>query len=185
MIADAWFAFGMNPLAIALAIVAATFVLEDAATVGAALLSATGAISLPLALGALVMGIFAGDLGLYGLGRAARSQAWARARIGDARIAQGRRWLNNRLFAALLAARFIPGTRLPTYAASGFLGVPFARFAAITAGAGVLWSGAIFAIVMALGAMALEMLGPWKWAIGAVLIVALLAAPRFVRRADV
>ena len=184
MISDAFFALGMSPLAIALGIVAVTFVLEDAATIGAALLATTGAISTPLALAALVTGIFAGDLGLYGLGRAARTQAWARAHIGEARIAQGRRWLDQRLVPALVAARFIPGSRLPTYAASGFLAVPFARFAAITAGAGVVWSGAVFAIVMAFGAMAFAALGPWKWLLGAALVGALFALPRLVRSRD-
>lgn len=185
MIGEGLFALGTNPLAIAAAIVAATFVLEDAATVGAALLSATGAISMPLAIGALVFGIFAGDLGLYGLGRAARTQAWARTRIGEARIAQGRRWLDNRLVAALLAARFIPGTRLPTYAASGFLGVSFARFAAVTAGAGAVWTGVIFAVVMSFGAATLAALGPWKWLIGAALVGILLFLPRIMRQTDV
>ncbi len=177
--------FGTSPFAIAFAIVIATFVLEDVATVGAALLATSGAISAPLAFAALTIGIFAGDLGLYGLGRAARTQAWARAHIGEMRIEQGGRWLEQRLVPALLVARFIPGSRLPTYAASGFLAVPFARFAAITAGAGVVWTGAVFAVTRVFGVAALAALGPWKWLIGAFLVAALLAIPRLMRSPDV
>jgi membrane protein DedA with SNARE-associated domain len=185
MTSDILLALGTNSWAIALAIILATFVLEDAASVGAALLSASGAISMPLAIGALVVGIFAGDLGLYALGRAARTQDWARARIGEARIVRGRRWLDQRLVPTLLAARFIPGSRLPTYAASGFLAVPFTRFVAVTAGASVLWIAIIFAIAMLFGAAALEFLGEWKWLIGAVLLMAVIFAPRLMESDDV
>ena len=179
------FALGMNPWAIALMIIAATFVLEDAASVGAALLAAAGAISTPLAIAALTIGIFAGDLGLYGLGRAARSQSWARARVGERQIERGRRWLQGRLVAALFAARFMPGARLPTYTASGFLKIPFAHFAAITLGAGALWTAAIFTVAAIFGAPVLYALGPWKWLLGALLLAVAILAPRLMRHRHV
>ena len=59
-------ALGSTPWAIAIAIVLATFVLEDVATIAAAFLAATGAVPPMVALSALFVGIFAGDLGLYG-----------------------------------------------------------------------------------------------------------------------
>lgn len=182
---EALLVLGMSPLAIALAIVLATFVLEDAAIIGAALLAASGMISVPLAFSALTLGIFVGDLGLYGLGRAARTHAWSRNRIGEHRIAQGRDWLGQRLVLSLLAARFIPGSRLPTYAASGFLAVPFSRFALVTGGAGIVWTGLVFGVTLMLGAPVLMALGPWKWLAGAVLLVTLIAIPRLLRSQDV
>lgn len=182
---DLVLALGTNPVALVTAIILTTFVLEDAASIGAALLASAGSISPPLAMAALVLGIFAGDLALYGLGYAARSQHWARKRIGDKHIERGRRWLNGRLLAALIVARFIPGARLPAYAASGYLRVPFARFAAITAGAGIVWTIAIFAVVMSVGPDALIALGAWKWLIGAALLVLLVAAPRLMEQTDV
>lgn len=174
---------GSNPVAIALAIVLATFVLEDVTTVGAALLAAGGVVEPPVALGALVFGIFVGDLGLYALGAVARTRSWARAWIGEARIARGRRWLKRRLVGALIGARFLPGFRLPVYTASGFLGVPFLSFAAITGGAGVVWTGFVFGVVFAFGAMAFDALGPWKWAMGAAVLLAVLAGPIIARKA--
>ncbi len=182
---DIVMSLGMNPIALVAAIILTTFVLEDAASIGAALLATAGALSAPLAMAALVVGIFAGDLGLYGLGYAARSQQWARKRIADKHIERGRRWLNRRLLTALIVARFIPGARLPAYAASGYLRVPFARFAAITAGAGIVWTIAVFGIVMSVGPDALIALGAWKWLIGAALLLLLLAAPRFTEQTDV
>lgn len=47
----------------------ATFVLEDAAAIGAGLLLAAGAISWPVAFGACFLGIWSGDAGLYALAR--------------------------------------------------------------------------------------------------------------------
>jgi membrane protein DedA with SNARE-associated domain len=185
MTSDVLLALGTNSWAIAVAIILATFVLEDAASIGAAFLSASGLIPMPLAICALVVGIFAGDLGLYALGRAARTQSWARARIGEARIARSRQWLEQRLVRTLLVARFIPGSRLPTYAASGFLAVPLGPFIAVTAGASVLWIAIIFSVATLFGAMALEFLGAWKWVIGAALLTALIFAPRLQEPDDV
>lgn len=53
------------------AIIVATFILEDAATILAAMQSAAGDLSIPVALGSLYVGIVLGDAGLYGLGRLA------------------------------------------------------------------------------------------------------------------
>jgi membrane protein DedA with SNARE-associated domain len=173
---------GSSPVAIAVAIILATFVLEDAATVAAALLAASGLIAPPLAFAALFIGIFGGDLGLYGLGAAARTQDWARRRIGDARIERGRAWLNQHLVAALVTARCVPGLRMPAYSTSGFLGVSFKAFAAITAGASLAWTAVAFGIVYAFGAAALTVIGPWIWAVGAVFIAALICGPYLLRR---
>jgi len=184
MSGDFLLSLGMNPITIAVMIFATTLVLEDAASVGAALLASMGLISVPLALGALSAGIFAGDLGLYGLGRLALTNEWARAHIGEARRARGQRWLENRLLPTLIAARFLPGARLPVYTASGYLKVPFALFAAITAGASLAWTGTIFLIVYLLGAAALELAEPWKWLIGALVLATAVIVPRVARSFD-
>ena len=69
-------AAGSKPLQAAI-IIGGTFILEDAATLLAAMQVATGFLSLPLALGALYAGIVLGDLGLYGLGWLSASHRWA------------------------------------------------------------------------------------------------------------
>lgn len=178
--ATALLALGSNPWAIALAIVLATFVLEDVATIAAAFLAATGQIAPWVALAALFVGIFAGDLGLYGLGAAARTRAWARNLIGEKRMAKGRTWLKRRYLTALIGARFMPGFRLPTYAASGFLRLPFWPFASVAAGAGVVWTTLIFSLVFFFGVMIVENLGVWRWALAAVLLTLILAGPTLV-----
>ncbi|MBN8900185.1 MAG: hypothetical protein J0H57_04055, partial [Rhodospirillales bacterium] len=54
---------GTSPFLQAAAIVLGTFILEDAATVGAAMQAQAGGIPIPLALGSLYVGIVLGDLG--------------------------------------------------------------------------------------------------------------------------
>jgi membrane protein DedA with SNARE-associated domain len=180
--ATALLALGSSPWAIALAIVLATFVLEDVATITAAFLAATGEIAAPIALAALFVGIFAGDLGLYGLGAAARTREWARNVIGERRMVKGRGWLKRRYIPALIGARFMPGFRLPTYAASGFLKLPFWSFAGVAAGAGFIWTTLIFGLVFFFGVMIVENLGVWRWALAAILLTLILAGPTLAER---
>ena len=175
-------ALGTNPWAIAAAIVLATFVLEDVATIAAAILAADALISPWAALGALIAGIFAGDLILYGLGAYARTHEWAKSLIGEKRMDKGRAWLKRRYVPALIGARFMPGLRLPTYTSSGFLGLPLAPFAGVAAGAGLIWTSAVFSLVYLFGAMTVEHLGIWRWSLAAVLLVCVLIAPYVIQR---
>ena len=181
-------ALGHNPWAIAVAIVLATFVLEDVATIAAALLAADGMIPPELALAALFAGIFAGDLMLYGIGAAARTRDWVRRLIGEQRILKGRQWLKRRYITALIGARFMPGLRLPTYTSSGFLGLPFWPFAGVAASAGIAWTSLVFSLVFFFGLMVVEHLGVWRWALAGVLLVLILAGPwiaeRFMPKAE-
>lgn len=180
--AELLLALGSNPWAIAVAIVIATFVLEDAATIAGALLAASGVIAPVAVLAALFTGIFAGDLGLYGLGAAARTRAWARRLIGERRMVKGRAWLKRRYIPALLGARFMPGFRLPTYSASGFLGLPFWPFAGVATCAGLVWTMIVFSLVYTFGLMIVENLGIWRWALAALLIALMLTGPIIAER---
>ena len=67
---------GTRPLLQALAIILGTFILEDAATVLAAMRAEEGAIPIWLALVSLYVGVVLGDLGLYALGRLSARIGW-------------------------------------------------------------------------------------------------------------
>lgn len=171
-----------NPVAVFAAIVVATFILEDAATVGAGLLAAEGLIHPGLGLGALYVGIMGGDLGLYGVGYAAAGRPWLRERIGMETLEKGRRWLDRRLILTLFGARSVPGLRLPTYTASGFVRVPFFRFALIAIVAASVWTTVFFGLVYVFGQAAAETLGAWSWVVGVVLLGLAIIVPRLVSR---
>jgi membrane protein DedA with SNARE-associated domain len=146
------------------AIILGTFVLEDAATVLAALRTNEGGLSVSLALGSLYVGIVLGDLGLYGLGRLAHRFAFLRRWFGPERAEMGRAWLDGHVFKVVLASRFLPGARLPTYTACGFLGCNLERFAIAAAFATLGWTSLLFTASRFAGHVILDHLGTWRWA---------------------
>jgi membrane protein DedA with SNARE-associated domain len=171
-----------NPLLEATTIIIGTFILEDAATLLAAMQVASGAVSLPVALGALYAGIVLGDLGLYGLGRLSARHPWAQRLVPRHRRDIGQDWVTQRLIWVVLVSRFTPGLRLPTYTSCGFLRVPFWRFALAAMVATLAWTTLLFFVSLKLGALMLHYLGPYRWVGMAVLLVVLILAGRAAAR---
>ena len=157
-------AAGTHPLSQAVAIMVGTFILEDAATVLAARQVPAGNIRPAVALAALYSGIVLGDLGLYGLGRLAALSSWINGLVSAERHSHGRRWISQRVFRVVLVSRFMPGARLPTYTACGFLGVSFTRFAVAAIVATSLWTSLLFVVSLRVGHLLMEHFGAWRWA---------------------
>jgi membrane protein DedA with SNARE-associated domain len=175
-------ALGSSTAAVVVAIIVTSFLMEDLATVGAAMLAAAGTISPALAASSLFIGIFLGDLSLYAAGAWARRNAWALRQIGPERLQRGRNWLQQRYVISLITARCLPGMRLPTFAASGFLNLPFSTFFAVLLLAGVAWTTVLFLIVYNLGVGVSEALGPWRWLAAAALVLLAIIGPQVTRR---
>lgn len=140
------------------AVMLGSLISEDAATLAAAALAASGMLPASWAWSAAFTGIWVGDLGLYGLGvlaaRGALRLPGLARHAGPERIARGRRWFRTQGPWALVFCRFIPGTRLPTYLAAGAMHYPLPRFARLTALLAALWISGIFLLVHLLGAAA-------------------------------
>lgn len=142
----------------------ATFVLEDVATVGAGLLLAAGQISWPSAFAACFLGIWLGDAGLYALARFA-GRGWferSRFRKFSDKVARSETWFAERGAPILIFSRFVPGARLPTYLAAGFLRVPAPRFLLITGAAAFVWTFIILLLAQTFGAQVAKWLGHYK-----------------------
>ena len=176
------------------AIIFLSLVSEDAATVSSALSIFGGPISWPLGFAVCFAGIWIGDLGLYSLarcfGRSVLQTRWVARFANSAAIERCERKFNARGSLALLASRFVPGTRLPTYLAAGFLSMPVTRFAFVTGLGALLWIGSIFAIAKVLGSQTLIWLSLFQGKIAAIgftafLLVATMFAFRAVSRAAV
>src|SRR5262245_2411685 len=175
------------------AIVLLSFVSEDAATISSALSMFGGPISWPLSFAACFAGIWLGDLGLYALarcfGRSVLQRRWMARFADEAAIERCQTRFNEHGLLTLLASRFIPGTRLPTYLAAGLLSMPVSRFALVTAFGAVLWIGGVFATAKLLGTQALLCLSFVQSKIGAIvfttvfLTTALLVFRRVARAA--
>lgn len=150
-----------------LAIVFGTFILEDAATVLAAMQASTGGIPIWLALVSLYVGIVAGDLGLYGLGRLCALVPWLYRMVGEKRIRRGQDWLHGkrrRVFKVVFVSRFLPGMRLPSYTACGFLGADISQFAFAAILAVLIWTSILFTISLHIGKLLMAHFGVWRWA---------------------
>ncbi len=140
----------------AVGIVLLTFVSEDFACIGAALLFGMGGLSWWVAWTSAFAGIWLGDALLYGFARGAgvrlRRWNWARRWLDSPRIRESEAWFRERGLAMLWLCRAIPGTRLPTYLAAGFVRLPVLPFLAVTGAAALLWTMAIFLAVSLVGA---------------------------------
>lgn len=136
----------MNP-GILFGLVAGTLVSEDLTSISAGLLARDGVIDLLPAIAACTAGVYAGDLGLWALGRVGGRRVlrwnWVRRRVDPVMLAGLGAHLDGRLALAVLASRVLPGSRLPMYLAFGISGRhPFA-FAAWSFVAVLLWTPAL------------------------------------------
>lgn len=136
--------------ALALSIFLATFIYEDGATLLAASLSASGSLDPRIGLLTTFLGIWVGDIGLYGLGssfgrRTAKSR-WLQKHLKPESLAKAEGWFREHGSFALVMSRAIPGSRLPLYVAAGALRLPVRLFAKTTAVCSAVWVSAIFAI---------------------------------------
>ena len=171
-----------QPLLQVLIVIVATFVLEDAATVITAIQVHLHTISIPVALGALYVGIIVGDVGLYALGAlAARwrpAQRWITIPSAQAQQA----WLSKNLFTVVFISRFVPGTRLPLYTACGFFHAGLPVFTAATFCATLLWTTALFLLSLHVGGALMTYLGAWRWVGVAGFVVMIILIGRLVAR---
>ena len=140
----------------------ATLVSEDLACIAAGVLAARGTLSFPAAVAACLVGILAGDLLLYLAGRTLGRAALARWPlswlVSPEAVERGEAWFARRGWGALLLARFVPGSRLPTYLAAGVLRYPAGAFSLWLLAAGAVWTPLLVGLAAALGTAAGDLL---------------------------
>lgn len=175
-------AAGAHPLFQAVSIIVGTFILEDAATVLAAMQVQDGRITWWLALVALYIGIVVGDIGLYGTGRLAAMWPWARRLIPEQDRGRGREWLEKHVFRVVFVSRFVPGARLPTYTSCGYLHARFSSFALAAVLATSVWTTLLFEISRHVGQALIDHLGAWRWAGAAIFAVMVVLVGRLAIR---
>ena len=118
-------AVGIALLVMLLLIAASTFVSEDLACIGTGLLVARGTIGFGAGTTACLVGIFLGDLWLFAMGRWLGRPTLGRFPLSwfvkESDVERASHWFRRRGAWLILATRFIPGTRLPTYFTAGVL----------------------------------------------------------------
>lgn len=171
-----------DPWLVAPAIILATFVHEDIATVATGMIVADGIVDANVALPALYTGIVLGDLGLYGLGRLIALNRFSGKLLNRKSFALSKAWLDRRLVLGVFVVRFLPGLRLSAYTAYGFFAMPLPRFVLSVLLAVSIWTTGLFYFSYVFGALTAQWLGYWRWpAIALALVVPLFMVRRLMR----
>ncbi len=139
----------------------APFVQEDAAVIGAASLSLASMGDSALIFLFVAIGLTASDLWKYWLGRAARTRAWAKRFAEKPAVAKAENLVREKLGATLMTVRFVPGTRIPLYVASGYFQAPWLQFAFWIAVSAIAYIAIAFALFHSVGAVAGEAAKVW------------------------
>ncbi|MEM7625184.1 MAG: alpha/beta fold hydrolase [Planctomycetota bacterium] len=176
---------GTNPWLAVGTIIGASYLLEDPTTITVGLLVRAGQLDPFLAVFAIFTGIFTGDLALYLIGRVfgRRALVWGPVskRLPVHHVEALGQWFDTKGWSAVLASRFIPGTRLPLYVAAGALGKKPGRFALWTCLAVMIWAPVMLVLVVVLGEAAaspFRMLFGDSWLALIAAIIALLMVVR-------
>lgn len=163
-----------------LALIVGTFVSEDLACISAGILVREGRLGYPTALTACAFGILLGDVGLWAVGRLSRSALgrWSFLKRHTERlpVEDMRRWLDEHAALAMIASRFLPGTRLPLYVSAGSIGMSFRRFAIWASIAVLAWTPVLVWLAATAGGAVLDertFRGPAGWVTRVILVGAL------------
>ena len=148
------------------------FVQEDAAVIGAAAASLSGAGPTGYIVMAILAGLVCSDAWKYLLGHMARSHAWAHRFAQKPGVSIAEKLVKNEFLQTMLTARFIPGTRIPTYIACGFFKAPYGKYVAVLTLTASLYIGVTFGLFHSLGAVIGEQAKFWLPAISITCLVA-------------
>jgi len=138
-----------------LSLMSATLVSEDLACIAAGLLIQRGQVEVSSAVLACTLGIFVGDVGLWATGRACGRTilTWPKIarRLQPSRFYEFRSWLERHAGWAIVASRFLPGSRLPLYVIAGIVELPGMVFAGWALLGTLLWTPALVLLTAIIG----------------------------------
>ena len=172
-----------SQILLSLVIVLCALVLEDLTIILVGVLAADGLIAIPLALFSLYVGVILGDIGFYSLGRLARTHPRLARYVEHDFVASLRAWLESRYVFTIFSARFIPGSRFPTYTASGFFRAPFPTFLLTSIVAISIWTTALFSASYWFGSLSSKWLIHVRWGIALLFLLAVFFIARHNLRA--
>lgn len=158
-----------DPITQIFSIILGTFVSEDLTCIGTAWLSADGRLPFWVAWTGCFLGIWLGDAGLYIIARWAGrpfTEKWLPAKWSKGEsIKKAEEWIQHKGIKCLWITRFVPGTRLPTYLAAGYLRMNAAIFLLITGLACLVWTTLLFWLAHRLGKEIIPWLDQFRWGI--------------------
>jgi len=137
------------------------FVQEDAAVFGAAAASVSHPSEVTMIFAVVFIGLCCSDVWKYWLGWAATGHRWAMRFTMDPRVEKAGRLVTAHIGQTLLTARFVPGTRIPTYIACGFFRISYWLFCLWVGATAAFYIGSVFLLVHLLGEIASERAAFW------------------------
>ncbi len=136
-------------------IIVGTFISEDLTCLTVSLLVTKGQLNPYLGVLGCLVGIFIGDIGLYLLGRFLKwrvlNLGWVRAKLGTDKLMRLGDKFDRFGWTAVLASRFLPGTRIPVYVGAGVVGHKAGRFIFWLFVAVLLWAPLIVLLGASIG----------------------------------
>lgn len=147
------------------------FVQEDVAVVAGATAAMMHVEPLALIFAAVLAGLTASDVWKYWLGYFARKYDWAHRFAEKKGVAVAGDLIRNDLAKTLFAARFVPGTRVPTYIACGFFQTPYLKFCGVVVLSAFAYVAITFALFRTVGAVAGEQTKYWLPAIAVSIVL--------------
>ena len=133
---------------------------EDAAVLGGALAVASGSLPATPCFLVCFAGLWSGDLLLFLCarhgGRPLAERFFGKRAVWSSKIEKSEAWFRKHGIMALMISRFIPGLRLTTFLAAGFLRMNPLLFTMVTGVMSAFWTALIFGLVKLLGVAAPE-----------------------------
>jgi len=146
---------GTALIIIMILIVLATLISEDLTCIGAGLMVARGILGFWPAVAACLAGIFFGDILIYVLGRSLGRSAIKKRPIkwflNEKDLDRTYQWFEAKGPAIIIASRFIPGSRFPTYFTAGALGASFLMFIFYFGIASLVWTPLLVGLSVLIG----------------------------------
>lgn len=146
---------GLALIIVMVLIILATLVSEDLTCIGAGLMVARGIIGHFPAILACLIGIFVGDILLYllgkWLGRSAIRRKPFKWFVNEHDLDRSYQWFEVKGPSIIIASRFIPGTRFPTYFTAGAIGASFWMFIMYFGIASIIWTPILVELAVLVG----------------------------------
>jgi membrane protein DedA with SNARE-associated domain len=168
----------LTGFALYLAIFLLPFIQEDAAVIGAATASIMGLAPTSFLVAAIISGLIASDAWKYWIGRLARRYNWAHKFAEKPGVSVAGDLVRKEFVQTMLTARFVPGTRIPTYVACGFFKANYAKYLVVLMMTAALYVGIMFTLFHVGGRVAGEQAKIWL-PVTAVTLLALYIAFRW------
>ncbi len=165
----------LTGFALYFAIFALPFIQEDAAVIGAATASLMGLAPTSFLVAAILSGLVFSDAWKYWVGRLARRYAWAHKFAEKPGVSVAGDLVRKEFMQTMLTARFVPGTRIPTYVACGFFKANYGKYLLTLIATASMYVAIMFTLFHVGGAVAGEAAKFWLPAIAVALLAGYIA----------